>query len=297
MGATSNAWLRPCTIRPPQIPFSYPEPSTTLAYTANSPSGTSKAHRRRASSSGNSYVLAARQRTNTLADKDSRPDVAALQTIKDDVREPPDSSMSLSRTPSPQAAGGWATPGLATPTRDRSKAPKQYNINGTGQNVTWASAQARSAEVNGYAKTPSSGLGFLGRHMRKISASLPIFNHGGQDDRFAEKEKLGRGRWQVQGNGSFASVVHRVGRMVWRMRLRFILVIALAMALLVFMSSRRSCWNRPSRSPTDISSSSLLVPANFLARRWQQIRCHPRRKPRRWCHGMERPSRMGNRAR
>lgn len=217
--------------------------STTLAYTSLPPTtGPSQKHRPRASSTGNSHVLGARQRTLSIAK--NRPDAAVLQPIPDNAREQSGTPMSLSRTPSPQRAGGWSSPGLEVgdgPARDHSRTPKpSYGLNG-GHNVTWASAQARSAQINsGYAKTPSSGLGFLGRHMRKISASLPIFSHGGEDDRYAEKEKLGRGRWQVPGNGTFANMLNRFGRMIWRMRLRFVLLVAFLMALLIFSSSRKS---------------------------------------------------------
>lgn len=218
-----------------------------MAYTTDSASAaTPQKSRRRASSvTGNSHVLGARQRTFSIANKENRPDPALLTTINDEAQEHSGNSnpMSLSRSPSPHRAGGWASPGLeigsCTPSRDRSRGPKSYGVNG-GHNVTWATAQARSAEINGYAKTPSSGLGFLGRRFRSLSASLPSFNnHSGEDDRFAEKEKLGRGRWAVPGNSRFASTVNRVGRMVWRMRLR-ILLVALVFTLYIFLSSRKS---------------------------------------------------------
>ena len=111
-------------------------------------------------------------------------------------------------------------------------------MNGGGHNVTWASAQARSAEVNGYPKS-SNGFGFLRKHMRSLSASLPVFSHGGENDRFAEKEKLGRGRWQGQGSAGFGSILNRSGRMIWRFRLRVTLLLVCLITFLAFFSNRK----------------------------------------------------------
>ncbi|EON61889.1 hypothetical protein W97_01107 [Coniosporium apollinis CBS 100218] len=129
--------------------------------------------------------------------------------------------MSLSRSPSPQRGGGWSSPGLNTPynTSGRST-PMRVNANTNGgAHISWASAQAKSAEVKGYPSFATRNQGFFSRHMRRISASLPRFD-GGRNARYAEKEKLQRGRWGG-GAGRWSGIMGRIGRMMWRMRLRF----------------------------------------------------------------------------
>jgi len=151
--------------------------------------------------------------------------------------------MSLSRSPSPQrgGGGGWSSPGLTNNfSHSRSSTPVQtYSLNGS-HNVTWASAQARSAQVNGYPAYQDAGLGFFGKHMRNISSSLPFFSRGPQDERFAEKEKLGRGRWQPQSERStWSNLSARVGRLFWRTRLRFLLLVAFFVAIVCFYATRK----------------------------------------------------------
>ncbi|KAL1302525.1 hypothetical protein AAFC00_002911 [Neodothiora populina] len=159
--------------------------------------------------------------------------------------------MSLSRSPSPQRAGGWSSPGLSNSfAHSRSSTPvKSYSVNPatTSQphNVTWASAQARSAQVNGYPAYQDTGLGFFGKHMRNISNSLPFFNQHPQDDRFAEKEKLGRGRWQPRpGSSRWAGIGGRLGRLLWRMRLRVMVILVLLATVLSFYATPLHYWYR-----------------------------------------------------
>lgn len=77
--------------------------------------------------------------------------------------------------------------------------------------------------------------------MRTLSASLPRFNGGGHDDRFAEKEKLGRGRWQANGGNTWGNLASRFGRIFWRLRLRFALVLAFILCVIVFYATRKCC--------------------------------------------------------
>jgi hypothetical protein len=105
----------------------------------------------------------------------------------------------MSRSPSPQP-GGWSSPGLNTPYDSGGRASPFAN-GSSSHNVTWASAQARSAEVKGYPGFNPRGQSFLGKHFRRISTSLPFS--------YAEKEKLGRGRFQ--GN-KLVQTLNRIGR-------------------------------------------------------------------------------------
>ncbi|KAH0538862.1 hypothetical protein FGG08_004579 [Glutinoglossum americanum] len=154
--------------------------------------------------------------------------------------------MSLSRSPSPLPHGGWATPGL---TSGRSSPTKRNygDINGNGNTVSWASAKAKSDEVNGYPSFSTRSNNFFGRHVRKLSHSLPRFNLGRRKD-FAEKEKLGRGRWSSAGpGGRLRNMATLAGNIVRRMRLRFLLLIGFILAVIVFyVSPLQYMWRRTS---------------------------------------------------
>lgn len=98
--------------------------------------------------------------------------------------------MSLSRSPSPRRAGGWASPGLSADIshgKVRAASPNITSINGSADGSsggpTWASAKQRSARVEhgGYPKYESQNNGMWRRFRRTISMSLPI----------DEQEKLG----------------------------------------------------------------------------------------------------------
>lgn len=106
----------------------------------------------------------------------------------------PNIPMSLSRSPSPIPGGGWASPGLNNDVGERSSSGNGYRVNGGANSVTWESAKAKSDGINGYPSFSTQNNGFFNRHYRKISSNLPHFNLGNEKS-FAEKEKLGRGRW------------------------------------------------------------------------------------------------------
>lgn len=135
--------------------------------------------------------------------------------------------MSGSSSPQP---GGWSSPGLSTP-YDNSGQASQFANGSSSHNVTWASAQARSAEVKGYPAFTPRSQGFFGRHFRRLSMSLP-FNQG-------EKEKLGRGR--SQGN-RFTQALGGLTWGLWRLRKRFILLFLVLFIMFFWnFNSRKSC--------------------------------------------------------
>ncbi|KAF2132871.1 glycosyltransferase family 34 protein [Dothidotthia symphoricarpi CBS 119687] len=127
--------------------------------------------------------------------------------------------MSGSSSPQP---GGWSSPGLNTP-YETSGRTSPYANNGPLNDVTWASAQARSAEIKGHPSFNPRNQGFFGKHFRKISTSLP-FSYG-------EKEKLGRGR--QQGN-KFMQMLNRIGRNLWRLRKSLGVVLFVVLSVIVF---------------------------------------------------------------
>ena len=159
-----------------------------------------------------------------------------LPTIPSTPHDP----MSLSRSPSPQRGGGWSSPGLtyesgkSSPRRTYGDLQSNGAANGTG--ITWESAKARSDEVKGYPSYSSQNQGFFSRHMRRISSSLPTFNTGRRD--YSDKEKLGRGRWTASNSTRLGHALNTIGRMIWKMRLRLAVVLALFFAFILFYITR-----------------------------------------------------------
>ncbi|TVY81405.1 putative alpha-1,6-mannosyltransferase MNN10 [Lachnellula suecica] len=145
--------------------------------------------------------------------------------------------MSLSRSPSPRPGGGWASPGLNSPHLDgsgRSSPAKGYRGNGAaGSNtVTWESAKAKSEGVNGYPSFSTQNNGFFKRHLRTFSNSLPRFDMGmGPEKSYAEKEKLGRGRWNGRRMARLRNFVGRISR---KTRLRLLAILAVIIMIILF---------------------------------------------------------------
>lgn len=146
--------------------------------------------------------------------------------------------MSRSHSPLSRSGGGWSSPesnryGM-TPSGSSSpgRADGQQVKDGA-RGVTWASTPVRSEGVNGY---PS----FFGRHYRRLSESLPQFHIAGRGRNYAEKEKLGRGRW-FPARGNFGSnLITYAGRILRRMRLRFLLVLMFLLFTVLFYVTRES---------------------------------------------------------
>ncbi|KAH7035066.1 galactosyl transferase GMA12/MNN10 family-domain-containing protein [Microdochium trichocladiopsis] len=118
--------------------------------------------------------------------------------------------MSLSRSPSPIPGGGWSSPGLMS-SSGRSSPAKQTFGGSNGNNVTWESARMKTQGVSNYPSFSTQNQGFFTRHMRRISSSLPSF-HAPDDDKYADKEKLGRGRWAGPVLGTAARISSKAGR-------------------------------------------------------------------------------------
>jgi len=146
--------------------------------------------------------------------------------------------MSLSRSPSPQS--GWATPGLSIPPDGTGRVTTMSygELDGVGMDVTWASVLSRTAESNGYPSFQTVNRGFLKRHFRTFSNSLPRYNRAASKD-YAEKEKLGRGRWPLNLTDMLRNIVAILWRSIWRMRLRLTIVITFATMIVLFYATRR----------------------------------------------------------
>ena len=154
--------------------------------------------------------------------------------------------MSLSRSPSPNQRGGWSSPGLTAPfdnVSGRSSPRKPYggefpfNANGgtISGNGRWAAAQAKSEEINGYPSFSTRNNGFFARSARKLSRSLPSYTTSSQRS-YAEKEKLGRGRYN---ESRIRRVAAHIGMIIWRMRLRLVIVLGFLLAIILFYVTRK----------------------------------------------------------
>jgi len=95
----------------------------------------------------------------------------------------------------------------------------------------------RSAGLSGYPSFSTQNQGFFTRHMRRISSSLPRFS---SNVPYAEKEKLGRGRWSIHNIpllGRAKGILARMGR---KMKIRMLICLILLFCVLLFYITRRS---------------------------------------------------------
>ncbi|KAF2151205.1 glycosyltransferase family 34 protein [Myriangium duriaei CBS 260.36] len=154
------------------------------------------------------------------------------------------------RTPSPNPQG-WSSPGFPSPRHggpsSRATTPKAYTSTSSHE-VTWASAQARSAQVNGGSRSPNPGsgpfgLGLIAKATRKVSDSLPLFWGKDEDDRFAVKEKE---KWVAPARGGRGVGVwlNNATRGLKRLRLRGLLLAVVALVLFIIFHSPLQHWYR-----------------------------------------------------
>ena len=129
--------------------------------------------------------------------------------------------------------------------------------------VTWASAKAKSKEVNGYPafstrQTESGASGFFVRHARRISSGfgLPRFNIGSSGrGSWAEREKLGRGR-SYPGGSRWDKVRTFAGSVGRRMRIRLLIALVVLVGFIIFNVTRK-CW-RSSTSTSKLTKATAL---------------------------------------
>jgi mannan polymerase II complex MNN10 subunit len=153
--------------------------------------------------------------------------------------------MSLSRSPSPRADGGWSSPGLSSSFGEGSAldgSASAHRSNGNGNSVTWEGAKKKSAIINGGLSGPNGG--FFNRHMRSISNSLPNFNMGGGEYSYAEKEKLGRGRWSSKDGTWHGRIRMGFWKAARKMKKRYLIFPVLLFLWMLFYVTRKSSGKR-----------------------------------------------------
>lgn len=198
-------------------------------------------HRRRSSSSAtaNSPQALSLQGIQS-ANSDISPSKKGSGKSLPPIPGTPNPPMSLSRSPSPRPGGGWASPGLnSSYGSGRSSPQKSYRVSGNGNSVTWESAKAKTEGVNGGLSSFSSqNQGFFGRHYRRISNSLPQFNIG-SDKSYAEKEKLGRGRWMARHRSKWTRLVSFVKNTSRKTKICVGVFLAFIFMFILFYSTRK----------------------------------------------------------
>ena len=190
--------------------------------------GGSFSHRRRRSTLTNALQTLLLDRAKS-ADSNKHPTQSSPQSLLP-LPGTPNLPMSLSRSPSPSPGGGWASPGLSS--------PAFVNVSGRpSPHKTWESAQAKTDGVSGHPSFSTQNNGFFKRHYRKLSNSLPRFSIGSEKS-YAEKEKLGRGRWTPRDGSKLGRLRAAAGRVSRKMRLRLLVVLAFIMMFILFYSTR-----------------------------------------------------------
>ena len=212
--------------------------------------------------------------------------------------------MSIPSTPSPHLGETWSAEANGTEqggsSGGSSPAVGYAHANGRSKTVTWSAAAAAvsGAGANGRVSYPANQPGFLGRHYRRFSGSLPRFRSWGNGRDFAQKEKLGRGRW-LSADGNMRRNLTSIGaRILRRMRLRFVVVLAFLLAVFLFYVTRE--WDRWQGFQAEVAltvgrSSASALSGQRISRRREPIRHPGGSEPRRRCDGVERASRMGHR--
>ncbi|SPN96715.1 related to MNN10 Subunit of mannosyltransferase complex [Cephalotrichum gorgonifer] len=137
-------------------------------------------------------------------------------------------SMPISRSPSPALGGGWSSPGLHT-TSGRSS-PISNPFTPTGPSQPWERmGPSKTTAAASHSYPANSGRGFIGRHIRKLSSSLPQFRPS--QHMYSSTDKPGRetsGKFRV-----VRGVRSILGRMSRKLKLRALF--ALFLVLLVVL--------------------------------------------------------------
>jgi mannan polymerase II complex MNN10 subunit len=99
----------------------------------------------------------------------------------------------------------------------------------------WESSRLKKGGSTGYPSFSTKNQNFFSRHMRRFSSSLPRFNGSPY---YADKEKLGRGRWSVHNVpllGRMRGIMARMGR---KMKMRLLILLMFLLSIIVFYNSR-----------------------------------------------------------
>ena len=167
----------------------------------------------------------------------------------------PISAMSLSRSPSPVPGGGWASPGLTNnlSPSGRSSPTKAY-AGSNGTPVMWERQKSMGGPA--YQSFATQNQGFLSRHMRRISSSLPRFRHA-HNAHDAEKEKNGQGRWSGLNMLRLGRIRGIPGRMNRRTKMLLAFFLLFLLGYILFYSTREFMPQPLGLSASDLTYQKL----------------------------------------
>lgn len=140
--------------------------------------------------------------------------------------------------------------------------------------------------VSNYPSFSTQNQGFFTRHMRRISSSLPSF-HAQEDDKYADKEKLGRGRWNGPVLATVSRAYNKVGKKT-KIAAAIILGIIVLHTLFYWTREFWICYSVLLRTLTDPASSCLLLEKVSLSWWWFKVRSCPCSQHRWRSYGVER---------
>jgi mannan polymerase II complex MNN10 subunit len=81
----------------------------------------------------------------------------------------------------------------------------------------------------------------------------------GPEKSYAEKEKLGRGRWMARDGGRIARLRSMARRVSRKAKIRFLLVIAFIVMVILFYTTRKITTNRTLSPILTFGSFTLLL--------------------------------------
>lgn len=108
----------------------------------------------------------------------------------------------------------------------------------SGTPAMWESSRLKRGGAGagtGYPSFSTKSQGFFGRHMRRLSSSLPRFN---TNPYYAEKEKLNRGRWPLQSVPLLGRIRSILARMSRRTKMRLLILFLILLSIYIFYNSR-----------------------------------------------------------
>jgi mannan polymerase II complex MNN10 subunit len=135
--------------------------------------------------------------------------------------------MSLSRSPSPHAGGGWSSPGLVPSSGTSSSRPDTLS---PSSGISWAAARAKSDLVRGYPSFSTRNSGFFSRQKHKLTTRLPILRRLSSRE-YVDKDSYEK-EWRPRDGGS-----RSFGISMRRSRFRVLL------ALLLVWIGYLLCWS------------------------------------------------------
>jgi mannan polymerase II complex MNN10 subunit len=99
----------------------------------------------------------------------------------------------------------------------------------------WESSRLKKGGGTGYPSFSTKNQGFFGRHMRRFSSSLPRFSGSPY---YADKEKLGRGRWWLHNVPLLARIWGIMSRMSKKTKIRLLILFLMLLSVIIFYNSR-----------------------------------------------------------